>query len=133
MIDPNTLPALIACSGGLIVLGISAALSIASTVTASVVADCTSDNPERLAESSLRTLVTDISRREGKSNAIIDRNLELIASRQQAQNQGSALSLSGKLLDVDANRPNWAVVGLELGTGALKAGAKGYKMNDARD
>jgi hypothetical protein len=69
-----------------------------------------------LAEGSLRNFILDIQRKEGRSNAILDRNLELVASRQRSNIEASSLSLSGKLLDVDSNRPNAAVLGLQLGS-----------------
>jgi hypothetical protein len=68
-----------------------------------------------LGAQSLRSFLLDVSRKEGRTNAVIDRNLELVAQRRQAEVQGSALSLAGKQLDIDANRPNYAVMGLQIG------------------
>jgi len=79
-----------------------------------------------LGDRSLASFLRDISRREGRSNALIDRNLELAARQTQALQQGSALSRAGKLLDIDAGRPSAAVVGLQIGSTVLGGAAGIY-------
>lgn len=68
-----------------------------------------------LGRQSLQRFLLDIRRREGRANAILDRNLELIAQRERAGLIAADLDRAAKQLDIDANRPNAAVVGLSLG------------------
>lgn len=79
---------------------------------------------EGLGSGSLRSFLADISRREGRANAIIDRNLELISTRRQAQFRATSLQQAGRQLQIDANRPNAAVTALSVANQAISTGVQ---------
>lgn len=84
-----------------------------------------------LGGASLRAFLVDISRRQGRSDAIIGRNLDLANERAQAQARGVELERAARMLDIDAGRPNAAVVGLGLAGTVAGGGLRIYNAYNA--
>lgn len=72
---------------------------------------------------SFRSFLTHVERQQGRSSAIIDRNVELARRGTADQLRASQLSLSGKLLAIDAGRPDAVALALQLTSIGLGAGS----------